>query len=580
MIPGNRNIIITVVLTCMILLGSEYLLRPKQAPVLEAPQAVSNAPLQTPQVQPDQRVVGRPISPSLPVGSAPKLPRERLLQQGERLKIQTASLEGSLRLQGAMFDDLLLKKYREQLDPSSPQIVLLSPEHSENPYQAFMGWYSPDTKLRLPDAQTLWKADQHILTPQQPVRLTWENGQGVTFEQMVAVDDNYLFTVTQRVLNQSGSPISLGTQGLALRTGTPQTSGFFISYEGPLGVFNGTLKEVAYKDLVEKPLIEQATSQTWIGITDKFWLVSLVPEQTKKVDSAFQYYEKQAGMPEAYQVFFREKLETLAPQGVLEAKNYVFAGAKELNILDDYENRYQIRHFDLAVDFGWFYFLTKPIFYALAWLKDWTGNFGFAILVFTVLLKLLFFPLANKSYQSMARMKKLKPQLDALNKRYASDKTRLHQEIWALYKKEKVNPVSGCLPMLVQIPVFFALYKVLFVSIEMRHAPFFGWIQDLSAPDPTTLFNLFGLLPWTPPSFLMIGGWPLIMAATMFFQQKLNPPQADPIQEKMFLYVMPVVFTVMLAQFPAGLVIYWAWHNALTILQQWIVMYYYEKKTA
>lgn len=553
----HKNIIIAFGLSVLILFGSDYLFKLyRPAPIL---QPVT------------QQVI--PITPPADQTATlegPILTRAQALQRERRIEIHTPRVHGSLNLTGAFFDDLTLEKYHETTNPKSPQIVLLSPAHTQDPYRAFFRWLTTDATVRLPDAQTLWKADQSTLTPETPVTLSWNNGQGLLFQQIITVDQEYMFTITQRVTSKAAQPFSLGIQGNVTRGGVPPTSGFFILYEGPLGVFNGTLKEITYDSLKEQPSVEQPLSVGWLGMTDKYWLVALVPNQKTKMSGAFHYKAQQPSP--FYQVDFREELQILQPGATFEATNYLFAGAKELRVLDDYEKSREINHFDLAVDFGWFYFLTKPIFYALDWLKQLTGNFGIAILLFTVILKILFFPLANKSYRSMARMKSLQPMIEQLRARFGDDKQRLNEEMMAIYKREKINPVSGCLPMLAQIPVFFALYKVLFITLEMRHAPFFGWIQDLSAPDPTTLFNLFGLIPWTPPSLLMVGIWPLIMGATMFIQQKLNPPPADPVQEKMFLYVMPLVFTTMLAQFPAGLVIYWAWNNILSVAQQYLIM--------
>lgn len=559
----NKNIIIALVLSVLILFGSDYVMR------LYRPTP--------PALSPEQQQLSLPSpSPHFPQAEAGETPegsvftRDQALQKNIRVKIHTPRVHGSLNLTGAFFDDLTLEKYRETVNPDSPEIVLLSPARTPNPYQAFFRWVSAEGNVRLPDAQTIWTSDRSTLTIENPVTLSWDNGQGLLFQQVVAIDPEYMFTITQRVINKTPQPLSLGVQGNIMRGGTPPTSGFFILYEGPLGVFDGTLKEVSYDSVKEKSSIEQPISVGWLGLTDKYWLVALVPDQKKKIASGFSY--KNHPSSPFYQLDFREELQIVQSNGFLETTNYLFAGAKELHILDGYEKSRDINHFDLAVDFGWFYFLTKPIFYALDWFKRLTGNFGLAILLLTVLLKIFFFPLANKSYRSMARMKRLQPMIEQLRTRFGDDKQRLNEEMMALYKREKLNPVAGCLPMLIQIPVFFALYKVLFITLEMRHAPFFGWIQDLSAPDPTTFFNLFGLIPWTPPSLLMLGIWPMIMGATMFIQQKMNPPPADPVQEKMFLYVMPLVFTWMLAQFPAGLVIYWAWNNVLSIGQQYLIM--------
>jgi YidC/Oxa1 family membrane protein insertase len=385
----------------------------------------------------------------------------------------------------------------------------------------------------------------------------------------VAVDENYMFTVTQRVENTGGEAVTLHPYALVSRHGTPQTSGFFILHEGPIGVFDNTLREVDYDELREEGVISQATTGGWIGITDKYWLAAVIPDQNDPVEARFVH--QRSDNIDIYQTDFTGGAVAIGPGETVESTSRIFAGAKRAQLLDHYAQTYNIAHFDRAIDFGWFYFLTKPLFYFLIYIQRYVGNFGIAILVLTVVIKLLFFPLANKSYKAMSQMRRLQPEMLKLRERFGDDKMRLNQEMMALYKREKVSPASGCLPMLIQIPVFFALYKVLFVTIEMRHAPFFGWINDLSAPDPTSIFNLFGLIPVDLPQFLIIGAWPLIMGVTMYLQQKLNPQPPDPMQAKIFM-MLPVIFTFMLAQFPAGLVIYWTWNNVLSIIQQWVIM--------
>jgi YidC/Oxa1 family membrane protein insertase len=428
---------------------------------------------------------------------------------------------------------------------------------------------TPGDAVPVPGPTTRWTANNDSLTQEQPVTLTWDNGEGLIFKRTFAVDEHYMFTMRQSVESKRDEAVSLMPYGLITRFGTPPTSGFFILYEGPLGVFNGTLEEVSYKDLQEKGVITHHTTGGWIGITDKYWLSALAPDQEQPITARF-VFQRAAGTNQ-YQVDYVGAQQSLVPGGVIESETRLFAGAKVVTLIDRYEAKYGIKRFDLAIDWGWFYFLTRPVFYALNWLHGLVGNFGIAILLLTVAIKLVFFPLANKSYKAMSQMRKLQPEMQKLRERFADDKMRLNQEMMALYKREKVNPASGCLPIIIQIPVFFALYKVLFVTIEMRHAPFYGWIRDLSAPDPTSVFNAFGLIPWSPPEFLMIGAWPLIMGVTMWMQQKLNPQPPDPIQAKLFM-ILPVVFTFMLAHFPAGLVIYWTWNNLLSILQQWVIM--------
>ena len=427
----------------------------------------------------------------------------------------------------------------------------------------------------------MWTASADTLTPEKPLVLTWDNGKGLTFQKTVAIDANFMFRVADRVTNTTGAPVTLLPYGLVSRQGTPHIQGYFILHEGPIGILDGALydtgsmftpdhQKVTYEILKKKGKVEQATIGGWIGITDKYWLVTLIPDQQKPVTARF-IHSKRAG-DDRYQVDILGEAMTAQPGESIESKRRLFAGAKEVKLLDAYANKLDVQKFDLAVDFGWFYFLTKPFFYCIDFLHGIIGNFGIAILVFTVIVKALFFPLANQSYRSMSKMKQLQPQITVIRERCGDDKERMNKEIMELYKREKANPLSGCLPILIQIPVFFALYKVLFVTIEMRHAPFFGWIHDLSAPDPTSLFNLFGVIPWDPPHVLMIGVWPLLMGFTMWLQQKLNPTPPDPMQQKIFA-VLPFLFTYMLASFPAGLVIYWAWNNLLSIAQQRFIMW-------
>lgn len=512
-------------------------------------------------------------APAAPVVGAPLVSptqlRNAVLQKASRVKLVSSHLTGSIQLKGGQFDDLILTKYRETLDPESPLITLLSPSQAPKAYFAQFGWVGADRSVALPDSNTIWTPDRSELSPGQPLTLRWDNGGGIIFSRTITVDENYMFTVTQRVDNNTGKPVSLYPYGLISRSETPETLGFFILHEGLLGVFDGQLKEVDYDDLQDSGKIEQGSKGGWLGITDKYWLVALIPNQKEQLATAFRHTLD--GKVDKYQVDYRGDARIIQPNSSLSVTNRLFAGAKEVGLLDEYSEKLQIARFDLAVDFGWFYFLTKPIFYVLEYFYGILGNFGLAILLLTVLIKLAFFPLANKSYRAMSRLKLLQPKMVAMRERYADDKAKMNEAMMRLYKEEKVNPAAGCLPMIVQIPVFFALYKVLFVSIEMRQAPFYGWIKDLSAPDPTSLFNLFGLIPWSPPEIMLIGVWPLLMGLTMWLQQKLNPAPADPMQAKIFMF-LPIVFTFMLARFPAGLVIYWAWNNILSIAQQWVIM--------
>ncbi|WP_419899954.1 membrane protein insertase YidC [Roseomonas sp. USHLN139] len=495
----------------------------------------------------------------------------------QRLQIDSPRLSGSLLLRGARLDDLVLKDYRETVAADSPQVRMFAPREELQPYFAQWGWSSADGRTRVPDSETDWTASGGPLGPDSPVTLSWDNGQGQVFQILVSLDRNYMFQVEQKVVNNGAEAVQVLPWTRVRRERTPHVAGFYILHEGFVGVLNGRLNEQTYshaKDEAAKAAgvaLTQETGGGWAGFTDKYWLTAISPvDAAQPLKTAWRHVAE--GGQDRWQVDFT----TPAPQSVGAGGNGVmatrlFAGAKEVHLLDAYRDNLGITDFDKAIDFGWFYFLTKPFFYALDFLFKLLGNFGIAILLFTVALKLAFFPLANKAYKSMARMKVLTPKMTEIRERYKDDPSKAQAEMMALYRTEKVNPASGCLPMLIQIPVFFALYKVLFVTIEMRHAPFFGWIRDLSAPDPTNLFNLFGLIPWEPPAMLHMPVWALIMGLTMFFQQKLNPAPADPIQAKLFTF-MPIIFTFMLASFPAGLVIYWSWNNLLSIGQQAYIM--------
>ena len=576
----QRNLLLAILVSIAILIGFQYLFPPPTppgAPTGTVEQGAPPAPATAPQASAPGAGAPQAVPPQ-PPGAAPAPAaapsRETALTLGERLPVRSPRVHGSIALQGGRMDDVSLPDYHVTVDPGSPEVVILSPPGSDSPYYAEFGWVPGTAGATAggsvtPPADAVWTADGATLTPDRPVTLTWDNGQGLRFSKTYALDRDYMFTVTLGVENQTDQPVTVHPYGLVTRTGTPKTSGFYLLHEGPVAVLDGTLREIDYDDLRDKGKIEGTTTGGWLGITDKYWLVSLIPDQATEVKTRFSH--SMAGNVDKYQADYLRPALTVAPGQRTEVTDRLFAGAKEVHLLDRYQDELGIVNFELAVDWGWFYFLTKPIFYALDWLKVHVGNFGLAILILTLGIKLLFFPLANKSYRAMSQMKKLQPEMMRLRERYGEDKQRLNQELMALYKKEKINPAAGCLPILVQIPVFFALYKVLFVSIELRHAPFYGWIRDLSAPDPTNLFNLFGLIPWTPPDLLHLGAWPLIMGVTMFLQQKLNPQPADPVQAKMFM-LMPVFFTVLLAGFPAGLVIYWTWNNLLSILQQWVIM--------
>jgi YidC/Oxa1 family membrane protein insertase len=561
----QRNMIAAVVISIAIILGFYYFW---ELPHMRAQQEA----LQAQQQQQGSQATPAPAPSALAPAPAAAMPtRAEALAGTPRLRIESPRVSGSIALAGGRFDDLVLDDYKVTIDSRSPRIELLNPPGGKDPYYVEFGWLAADPAIPVPGPQTLWQASAEVLTPERPVTLSWDNGAGQRFERTIALDRDYMFTVSQKVVNAGSAPVTLFPYGRIVRVGTPVTAGYYILHEGLLGVLDGTLHEIKYKDLAKEGAVRFASTGGWLGITDKYWLVALAPRQESRVDAEFTDTAAPSA-PATYQADYRAQPVTLAPGGNAESVNHFFAGAKEVKLLERYREQYNLPLFERSVDFGLLWFLTQPIFWILDSIYRYIGNFGIAILILTVAVKLLFLPLANKSYRAMSKMKKLAPEMAKLRERYGDDRQKINQEMMALYKREKVNPVSGCLPVVIQIPVFFSLYKVLFVTIEMRHAPFYGWIHDLSAPDPTSVFDLFGLIPWTPPSMLMIGAWPLIMGVTMFLQQKLNPPPPDPVQAKMFM-ALPIVFTFMLARFPAGLVIYWAWNNLLSILQQRFIMW-------
>jgi YidC/Oxa1 family membrane protein insertase len=506
--------------------------------------------------------------------AGPAVPR-----QVPRLNIAAHRVRGSISLLGARIDDLVLTDYRETLEPNSPDVRLLEPRSEDHPYYVQYGWSAaPGEQVKLPDNDTVWAASADTLSTGHPVTLSWDNGAGLTFQITLSIDDDYMFAVQQSVKNATDQPVKLFPWSRIRRDYTPEVAGYYILFEGLLGFVDGKLEENTYSSAKSESAKKNGIAYTatttggWAGITDKYWLTSLVPDQSVASTVNFRHTSENG---DHYQVdYVAQEPKTIEAGGEASVTSHLFTGAKVVSLLHAYEERLRIPNFDYAVDWGYFWFLTRPIFLAIDWLNGLLGNFGLAIMVFTVFAKALFFPLANYSYRSMSKMKLLAPKMTALRERFKDEPQRMQQEMMALYRTEKVNPASGCLPMVVQIPVFFSLYKVIFVTIEMRQAPFFGWIHDLSAVDPTNIFNLFGLIPFDPTTispFLHLGAWPLIMGLTMFLQQKLNPPPPDPVQARMFQF-MPVIFTFMLARFPAGLVIYWSWNNLLSIGQQWLIM--------
>jgi YidC/Oxa1 family membrane protein insertase len=577
----QRNLLLAIMLSVGILIGFQFLFQkfhpvtPPPVPV-PAPSAVQTAPSAPAShaTLPATVASGNPsaLGAAAPAATAEGETRQAAIAEQPRIRIDTPRLHGSIALTGARLDDLTLATYHETTDPHSPEVVLLEPTGTKDPYFAQFGWVADQSGVKVPDANTKWTASSGsgvTLTPTSPVTLTWDNRVGLVFTRTISVDQNYMFTIEQTVRNTADAPVSLSSYGLISRSGTPQVSGYYILFEGLIGELDGSLREIKYASLKPGEPDDYSSTGGWLGFTDKYWLTALVAPQHEAVKAQFRHVVEDG--IDRYQTDFTGPAIIVPAGGATTASTRFFAGAKELNLLQAYTAQ-GIPHFDLAIDFGWFYFLTKPIFLILQFFDGVLGNFGLAILLLTLLIKLAFFPLANKSYQAMSKMKLLQPEMQKIRERFPDDKARQQQEIMAMYKRVGANPMAGCLPIVIQIPVFFSLYKVLFVTIEMRHAPFFGWIHDLSAPDPTSFANLFGLIPFTPPHFLMIGAWPLIMGVTMFLQQKLNPQPVDPMQARMFM-ALPIVFTYMLSAFPAGLVIYWAWNNLRSIAQQWAIMH-------
>jgi len=596
----QKNTILAIVLSAVVLIGWQYFFgipqmeRQRQEALVKQQQAQQTQPPAPGQAPPS---AAAPASPAAP---APKPPgqeyvttpaeqksREMALAASPRIQIETPEIKGSIDLKGGRIDDISLTRYHETVDPGSPAIVLLAPAGSAHPFYAEFGWVgAAGANVKAPGPDTVWQREgSDALTPGHPIALVYDNGEGLKFRRTIAVDDKFLFTLRDEVTNGGGAPVTLYPYARISRIGTPQTQSYYILHEGLIGVMGDQgLQEFTYKTIEDKKNVAFKVTNAWMGITDKYWAATLLPNTNAPVQAHFSASDS-AGV-KSYQTDYLLDAQTVAPGGTGTADARLFAGAKEISVvginfpfvdIGGYNQQLGLNHFDLLIDWGWFYFITKPMFLALDFFFKLFGNFGVSILLVTVLVKTLFFPLANKSYASMAKMKAVQPQMQAIRERFPDDKVKQQQELMELYKREKINPVAGCLPIAIQIPVFFSLYKVLFITIEMRHAPFFGWIKDLSAPDPTNIFNLFGLIPYDPTQiplvghFLWIGAWPLIMGITMWFQMKLNPAPPDPAQKMIFDW-MPVVFTFMLASFSSGLVIYWAWNNTLSVIQQSVIM--------
>jgi YidC/Oxa1 family membrane protein insertase len=578
----NRNVIIAIVLSMVVLFGWQFFVagpqleRAQQQAQIAAEQAQSEAALATPAA-----TVGADgaVAPAAD-GSAVYADRAAAIAATSRIIIDTEDLHGSINLTGARLDDLELKQYRETVDPDSPIITLLTPAGAPNAYFVEQGWVpASGTSVAVPDGRSVWtvEGDATTLTAATPVTLRWDNGSGLIFRRTFAVDEHYLFSVTQSVENTGTGDVALFPYARVARHGTPKVANFFIQHEGPHGVLgSNNMISKKYSDLQNDQQVRFDNTTGWLGFSDKYWATAVLPKPDASINALFSW--KNTGAYDDYQTSFVETTPIVVAAGATAThESYLFAGAKEESVIAAYQEQYGFDRLDLLIDWGWLFFITKPMYYLLSFLYGILGNFGLAVLAVTVIVKAIFFPLASRSYASMAAMRRVQPEMKAIQERLKDDRPAQQQAMMELYRKEKINPLSGCWPILIQIPVFFALYTVIFISLDMRHAPFFGWILDLAAPDPTNIFTLFGLIPWDPTalpiigSFLHLGIWPVIMGVTMWVQMKLNPPPPDPTQAMIFNW-MPVIFTFMLGTFPAGLVIYWAWNNTLSVAQQWFIM--------
>ena len=549
----SKNVILAVILSTLVLIVWATFFEP---PVVENKTAKNQI------LQNDDKP-----SPTIEEqNSINEVSRSNAINNAERIILENSNIKGSISLQGAIIDDIVFKNYKKELE-SDEQVIFLNPKNSSREYFVETGWAaSGSEQINLPLDSSIWKVKgNNRLTPSTPITLEWDNGEGLIFTKKIQLDDKFLFEITQSIRNNSNKSFQFYPYAQITRNYKPDGRQIYILHEGFLGVFGEELKEKDYSD-IEKEKFTINSSKGWLGITDKYWLTAIIPEKGKDFKAEFLYKN------ENYKAnYIIKQPMILNPQNSIKNEIKTFVAAKEVAVIDGYAEKLEIEKFDLAIDWGWFYFFTKPLFFIIDYFFKLTGNFGLAIVIITALVRLIFFPLANYSFKSMAKMKILQPEMVRLKELHKEDKVKLQQEMMALYKREKVNPVSGCLPVLIQIPFFFAIYKMLYVTLEMRHQPFFGWIKDLSDRDPTSIFNLFGLIPWDPPSFLMIGAWPILMGLSMYLQQKLNPTPPDPIQAKIFMF-FPIFLTIILAPFPSGLVVYWTINNILTISQQWIIM--------
>ena len=558
----TKNVLMAVILSTMIIVGWQVFV---VDPDLKKEKATTT--IQQKDSKQSNTASGKPTAPSLSAKTkAPEktISRTDAINQEKRIILENGKLKGSISLKGALIDDITFKVYKETLDKNSKLVTFLHPKQIKDGYFLESGWASADS-TKVPNNNSIWKVrNNNILTNKTPIELEWNNQNGLVFIKKIELDNQYLFKITESVQNNTKAPLNLFHYSQITRKEKPAVQNFYILHEGMVGVINENLQEQKYDDIKEKNQKYQG-NKGWVGITDKYWLTAIVPEKNKSFNAEFVYENSYKAN------FILTEPTTINPGATGSSSAQIFIGAKEVVTVDGYAETAGINKFDLAIDWGWFYFFTKPLFFIIEFFYKLTGNFGVAIILLTAAIRILFFPLANYSFASMAKMKALQPEMTRLKDLYKDDKQKIQAEMMALYRKEKINPVSGCLPMLIQIPFFFAIYKMLFVTLEMRQAPFFGWIQDLSASDPTSLFNLFGLIPWDPPSFLVIGVWPILMGLTMWLQQKLNPAPTDPIQAKIFAF-FPLFLTVMLASFPSGLVVYWTINNVLTMAQQYIII--------
>ncbi len=554
----KKNLIIFVLASLVMWFGFEHFVIQPRMEAAKKEQAIveQSAPQSSVQADASDKIISR----------------DQKLAESKRLIIDTPELSGTISTTGNRIDDISLKNYFVDLKNSEP-VILMSPSETEHPHYAENGWLAATPDIKVPDKDTVWTINGNAkLSPTKPVTLTWSNGQGLTFEKTYQIDDHFMISLTQKVTNTSGKAIDLYSYSSLTRRGIPEGHGSGVGYEGPLGYIADDLHEIGYADLDKEGMEKFTALSGWIGFGEKYWLSAMIPPQMQQNNFTFQSTPNLKDPSKGiYQVDIRGEKQTAQPKQSIETTTNLFVGAKKLALLNDYEEKLNIKHFDLAVDFGSLYFLTKPLYTLLIMFNGWVGNFGIAILLLTIVVRAAVFPLANKSYRSFAGLRKVAPKMAEIKERYGNDKPRLHQELVKLYETEKVNPMAGCFPILLQMPIFFAIYKVMSIAVEMRHAPFFGWIHDLSAHDPLSITNLFGLLPFNPPSFLMIGPWSILMLVLMLIQKQLNPPPQDQIQKDMANF-MPWIMTYVLSSFASGLVIYWAFSNLLSVIQQAYIM--------